>query len=64
LESLYKAHDAAVRDESLEAALESSYNALNAYADVARDPSDRGVIAILNQHGYRALMQAIEGGSK
>lgn len=64
VESLYKAHDAAVRDESLEAALEASYNALNAYADVARDPSDRGVIAILNEHGYRALMQLMEAGSR
>lgn len=57
LESLYKAHDAAARTESLEAAVEASYNALNAYADVARDPSDRGVIALLNEHGYRALLK-------
>jgi hypothetical protein len=64
LEALYKAHDAAVRDESLEAAVESSYNALNAYADVARDPSDRGIIALLNPHGYHALLKAVEETSK
>ncbi len=64
LEALYKAHDASARTESLEAALESTYNALNAYADVARDPSDRGVIALLNEHGYRALQKVIDAGSK
>lgn len=64
LESLYKAHDASARDESLEAAIEASYNSLNAYADVARDPSDRGVIALLNRHGYHALQQAVESASK
>ena len=57
LESLYKAHDAAARGESLEAAIEASYNSLNAYADVARDPSDRGVIALLNEAGYRVLQK-------
>jgi hypothetical protein len=57
LESLYKAHDPAARAESLEAAVEASYNALNAYADVARDASDRGVIALLNEHGYRVLLE-------
>ena len=55
IESLYKAHDKAVRAESIEAAVEAMYNALNAYADVARDPSDHGAIALLNEHGYRAL---------
>jgi hypothetical protein len=57
LESLYKAHDSATRAESLEAAVEASYNALNAYADVARDASDRGIIALLNEYGYRALLK-------
>lgn len=64
LESLYKAHDATARAESLEAAVEAIYNALNACADVARDPSDRGVIAVLNEHGYRALLKVIDGESK
>jgi len=58
LESLYKAHDTAARAESLEAVVEATYNALNAYADVARDPSDRGVIALLNEYGYRVLLEA------
>ena len=64
LESLYKAHDTHVRAEALEAALESIYNALNAYADVARDSSDRGAIALLNEHGYRALRKAIDAESR
>jgi hypothetical protein len=64
LESLYKAHAPAARGESLEAAVEAIYNALNAYADVARDNSDRGAIALLNEHGYRALLKVIEAGSK
>ncbi len=58
LEALYKAHDASVRAESLEAALEAIYNALNAYSDVARDGSDRGAIALMNEHGYRVLLKA------
>ena len=36
-------------------ATESVYNALNAYADVARDPSDRGAIAVLAATVYRPL---------
>lgn len=64
LESLYKAHEPAARAESLEAAVESIYNALNAAADVARDPSDRGVIALLNAHGYRALQKVVDAESK
>lgn len=58
LESLYKAHDPTARAASLEAAVEAIYSALNAYADMARDPGDRGVIAVLNEHGYRALLKA------
>jgi hypothetical protein len=64
LESLYKAHDATTRAESLEAAVEAIYNALNACADVARDPSDRGVIAVLNENGYRILLKTAERESK
>ena len=58
IESLYKAHDPALREESLIAAVESLYNALNSYADAARDPSDRGAIALLNDYGYRPLLKA------
>jgi len=58
IEALYSAHDPALRDESLIAAVESLYNALNSYADAARDPSDRGAIALLNEHAYRPLVAA------
>jgi outer membrane protein assembly factor BamB len=61
IESLYKSHDPATRSESLEAAMESVYNSLNSYSDVARDSSDRGAIALLNEHGYRALRKVIKG---
>lgn len=54
LENLYKAHE--TRVESLDAAVESLYNALNSLADAARDSSDRGAIALLNEHGYRPLL--------
>jgi hypothetical protein len=40
----------------LEAAVESLYNALNALGEVARDNSDRGVIAVVNEYGYRPLL--------
>lgn len=43
----------------LEKAVEAMYNALNAYGEVARDQSDRGVIAVLNQYGYRALQEEL-----
>jgi hypothetical protein len=46
--------------EASEQGLEAIYNALNAYADVARDNSDRGAIALLNQFGYRQLLKALE----
>jgi len=29
------------------------YNALSALGEVARDNSDRGMIAVLNEYGYR-----------
>lgn len=60
MEMLHKAHDPAARAESLEAAMESVYNALNAYSDVARDSTDRGTIALLNEHGYRVLVKLVK----
>ncbi len=54
LENLYKAHE--TRAESLDAAVESLYSALNSLADAARDSSDRAAIALLNEHGYRVLL--------
>lgn len=56
IEALYKAHE--TRAESLDAAVESIYNALNSLADAARDSSDRGAIALINEHGYRVLRKA------
>ena len=61
IESLYKSHDAATRAESLEAAMDSIYNALNSWSDVARDSSDRGAIALLNEYGYRPLVKVVKG---
>lgn len=54
-------NDADAEAEASEQGLEAIYNALNAYADVARDSSDRGVIAVLNEFGYRKLLKALEG---
>ena len=36
------------------------YNALNALAVVARSNSDRGIIALLNEYGYRRLTKELE----
>jgi hypothetical protein len=41
--------------ENLEKAIEGMYNGLDAYREVVRDNSDRGVIAVLNEYGYRPL---------
>lgn len=60
IENLYKAHEPGLRSESLVAAQESLYNALNSYADAARDSGDRGAIALLNEHGYRVLVKAAQ----
>lgn len=43
----------------LEKAIESLNNALNAMAAVARSNSDRGLIAVLNEHGYRPLKKKL-----
>jgi hypothetical protein len=45
--------------EHLEKAVEAMYNALNAYSEVARDSCDRGVIAVLNEYGYRPLKKEL-----
>ncbi|MGV3660456.1 MAG: PQQ-binding-like beta-propeller repeat protein [Prosthecobacter sp.] len=63
VEALYKAHDAAASAQSIEAAMESIYNALSSWSDVASDSSDRGGIALLNEHGYKVLVKAV-GGKK
>ena len=48
----------------LEKAVESTYNALNAYGDVARDPSDRGAIAALAEYAYRPLKAELKSTEK
>ena len=60
IEALYKSHDPAARAESLAAAVDSIYNALNSWSDVARDPSDRGAIALLNEYAYRVLPKSAD----
>jgi len=44
----------------LEKAVESLHTALNAMAAIARSNSDRGVIAVLNEYGYRPLKKELE----
>lgn len=56
--------DAEKQIEELEKATEAIYNALNALGEVARDSSDRGVIAALNEHGYRPLKAALAAAEK
>ncbi|MFP6765670.1 MAG: hypothetical protein VB858_18720, partial [Planctomycetaceae bacterium] len=46
--------------EHLETALEATYNCINTLSDVARDQSDRGVIAVLNAFAYRPLLAEYE----
>ena len=50
--------------EQLEKATEAMYNALNALGEVANDNSDRGVIAVLNEYGYRPLKKEFETQEK
>jgi hypothetical protein len=50
--------------EHLEKAVESMYGALSALGEVARDNSDRGVIAVLNEYGYRPLKAEFEAVEK
>lgn len=44
----------------LEKAVESLHTALNAMSAVARSNSDRGIIAVLNEYGYRPLKKELE----
>ncbi|MFK5924177.1 MAG: alpha-glucuronidase family glycosyl hydrolase [Verrucomicrobiota bacterium] len=54
------AKDTDAQVENLETAVEQMHNALGIYADVARDNSDRGVIAILNKYAYRPLLKELD----
>ena len=51
--------DTATQIAELEKAIESLNNALNAMAAVARSNSDRGLIAVLNEYGYRPLKKKL-----
>ena len=46
--------------ENLELSVEAMHNALSIYAEVARNNSDRGVIAVLNKYAYRPLLGALD----
>ncbi|MBI5758368.1 MAG: hypothetical protein HZA46_07615 [Planctomycetales bacterium] len=48
----------------LEKAIESLHGGLNAMAAVARSNSDRGLIAVLNEFGYRPLKRELEAAEK
>lgn len=50
--------DAAI--EQLEKAVEALYSGIDALREVARDPHDLGVIAALNEFGYRPLQKQLE----
>ncbi len=50
--------------ENLEKAVEAMYGALSALGEAARDNSDRGVIAVLNEYGYRPLKAELEAVEK
>jgi hypothetical protein len=52
--------DAETQVAELEKAVEALDTALNALAAVARSNSDRGVIAVLNEYGYRPLNKELE----
>ena len=47
----------------LEKAVESLHTAISALSAVARSNSDRGVIAVLNEYGYRSLKKELESDS-
>ena len=45
--------------QNAEAALATAREALEAYADVVRDQSDRGAIAVMNEYVYRPLKEKV-----
>lgn len=55
-----KSGDTEMALEHLELALESTYNCINTLSDVARNQSDRGLIAVLNADAYRPLVAELE----
>ena len=55
-----KAGDIDKQIEQLETALEAMYNGLDTLGDIARDQSDRGLIAVLNAYAYQPLLEEYE----
>ena len=55
-----KNNDTKTQRQELETAVDAIYDALNAMAAVARSNSDRGIIAVLNEYGYRPLKRELE----
>lgn len=49
--------DGEAAGEQLDKAIESLYNAIDTLSDVVEDPSDRGLIAVLVNFGYRPLLE-------
>ena len=52
--------DAEAQIAELEKAIDAVTNACNAMAAVARNQSDRGVIAVMNEYGYRPLLKMLD----
>lgn len=52
--------DNETRIAELEKAVESLHSALNALGAITRSNSDRGIIAVLNEYGYRPLQKELE----
>jgi hypothetical protein len=52
--------DRETQTAELEKAIESLHTSLNALSAVARSNSDRGIIAVLNEYGYRPLKKELE----
>ncbi len=50
--------------EMLQSGTEALYNGLSAYSEVARDQSDRGVIAVVNEYGYRPMRNELDVARK
>ncbi|MGE3316722.1 MAG: hypothetical protein AB7O26_16515 [Planctomycetaceae bacterium] len=46
--------------EKLDSAVEQMYNALDTLSDIARDQSDRALIAVLAEYAYRPLVKEVE----
>ena len=55
-----KAGDNELALEHLGAAVETTYNCINTLSDVARNQSDRALIAALNKYAFRPLVQELE----